>query len=197
MPGLSPKDEPQVQPDWISLLATAIDREDNQTPYYAQIAESFRSMIDSGKIIAGRKLPTNRELAALLSIDRSTAARAYAELTRLGYLESHVGRGSFARKPLNAGSTVAVSESEAVDWTRKFSRANQSIYDIFRSETETYEWKPDLISFAGGIPSFDSYPTEDFESILGAIMEENRARASSNTARPKGIPACADRSFFI
>ena len=196
MPGLSPKDEPQVQPDWISLLATAIDREDNQTPYYAQIAESFRSMIDSGKIIAGRKLPTNRELAALLSIDRSTAARAYAELTRLGYLESHVGRGSFARKPLNAGSTVAVSESEAVDWTRKFSRANQSIYDIFRSETETYEWKPDLISFAGGIPSFDSYPTEDFESILGAIMEENRARGLFEYSPAEGHPSLRRQVLF-
>lgn len=62
---------------------------------YLQLADAILSLIRSGKLRSGQKLPGSRDLAALLKINRITAAKAYEELQMQGWLESAVGRGTF------------------------------------------------------------------------------------------------------
>lgn len=62
---------------------------------YLQLADALLSLIKSGKLRSGQKLPGSRELSALLKINRITAAKAYEELQMQGWLESAVGRGTF------------------------------------------------------------------------------------------------------
>lgn len=62
---------------------------------YARIVEILKAAIADGRMKVGDRLPTNRELAAFLKVDRSTVARAYLELAQLGLIASQVGRGTF------------------------------------------------------------------------------------------------------
>jgi GntR family transcriptional regulator/MocR family aminotransferase len=62
---------------------------------YLQLADALLSLIRSGKLLSGQKLPGSRDLATLLKINRITVAKAYEELQMQGWLESTVGRGTF------------------------------------------------------------------------------------------------------
>ncbi len=60
---------------------------------YRQIADQIRQAIVSGKLNVGDAVPSVRQLAKELAINPNTVAKAYAELTRDGVLESQSGRG--------------------------------------------------------------------------------------------------------
>ena len=58
------------------------------------------ALIGTGALKPGMQLPTVRQLAGFLRINRNTVARALANLHRDGYLECQQGRGTFvARQP--------------------------------------------------------------------------------------------------
>ena len=65
-------------------------------PIYEQVRDGLRSLIISGVLADGEKLPSVRELAAQLAINPNTIQRAYRELEQEGYLCSVPGKGSFA-----------------------------------------------------------------------------------------------------
>ncbi|HNY37900.1 MAG TPA: GntR family transcriptional regulator, partial [Petrotogaceae bacterium] len=50
------------------------------TPIYQQIVEKMRELIDNGDLRPGEKLPSTRELAEKLGVNRSTVYLAYEEL---------------------------------------------------------------------------------------------------------------------
>lgn len=62
---------------------------------YLQLSDAVLSLIKSGKLSSRQKLPSSRETAALLDINRITVSKAYEELQMQGWLESFVGRGTF------------------------------------------------------------------------------------------------------
>ena len=67
------------------------------TPLYAQLDRSIRAAIASGRLRAGDKLPTVRQLAVELRINANTVAKVYAELERLGIVETRRGVGTFVK----------------------------------------------------------------------------------------------------
>lgn len=64
-------------------------------PIYEQVRDGLRSMMVTGVLAAGEKLPSVRSLATELAINPNTIQRAYAELEAEGYIYSVAGRGSF------------------------------------------------------------------------------------------------------
>jgi len=64
-------------------------------PVHVQLQTQIRHLIDTGSLKPGMQLPTVRQLAGFLRINRNTAARAMADLYQDGYLESRQGRGTF------------------------------------------------------------------------------------------------------
>jgi DNA-binding transcriptional regulator YhcF (GntR family) len=72
----------------------SIDRE-SEIPVYRQIIEQVTSLVTSGGLKPGDKLPPERELAIQLGIARGTITKAYEELVRSGVIEVTQGRGSF------------------------------------------------------------------------------------------------------
>ncbi len=62
---------------------------------HQQIVDQVRHGIATGKLKSGDRLPTVRALAQRLGVNVNTAAKAYAELERLGVITAAVGRGSF------------------------------------------------------------------------------------------------------
>jgi GntR family transcriptional regulator len=66
-------------------------------PVYRQIMEQVRRMIVAGRLPAGERLPSVRDLAAALGINPLTVGKAYGELERAGALEMRRGLGMFVR----------------------------------------------------------------------------------------------------
>lgn len=63
------------------------------------IFEQIRAMIQAGELVAGMMLPTLRELASELGINRNTVALAYKRLTDAGFLISRGRNGTIVRDP--------------------------------------------------------------------------------------------------
>jgi GntR family transcriptional regulator len=64
-------------------------------PVYAQVVEQVRTLIALRALRPGDKLPSVRELAAQVRINRNTAAKAYQLLESAGVLETRAGQGTF------------------------------------------------------------------------------------------------------
>lgn len=63
-------------------------------PIYLQLVQTFTRAIQRGTLRAGEPLPTVRHLASSLRLAPNTVTRAYAELQRLGLIESRAGAGT-------------------------------------------------------------------------------------------------------
>ncbi|PYE23919.1 DNA-binding transcriptional MocR family regulator [Rhizobium sp. PP-CC-3A-592] len=64
-------------------------------PGYASIVSTIVDGIARRLLIAGERLPPQRELAHQLGVAIATVGRAYAQLEIQGFVESHVGRGTY------------------------------------------------------------------------------------------------------
>jgi GntR family transcriptional regulator len=82
--------------DLIELLTP--DR-DLAEPVYLQLVRRFTEMIESGRIIAGQGLPSERVLAERLEISRTTVRRAYDELRAQALLVSQGRAGATIQAP--------------------------------------------------------------------------------------------------
>ena len=77
--------------DWRSLIDWRIDRASG-VPAYAQIEERLIDLIESGRLAIGDRLPSERQLASRVGVNRLTARAALSSLSRRGLLERGVGR---------------------------------------------------------------------------------------------------------
>jgi len=141
-------------------------------PIYVRLINRFKESIQSGALPVSTKLPTNRELAVLLKVDRSTVSRAYAELAQEGLIESHVGRGTFVKDLPTSASKKATEIGQKIDWSAKFSRGSSLTAELFGSLPQPAADEEDHISFAGGSPSSDSIPHEDLKEVLGDLLNK-------------------------
>jgi GntR family transcriptional regulator len=68
-------------------------------PIIKQITDAVRVKIATGELEPGDQLPSVRGLAQQLTINPNTVAKAYAELTTEGWLESRQGMGLYVATP--------------------------------------------------------------------------------------------------
>ena len=80
------------------------------TPLYAQLDRGIRAAIAAGRLKAGDRLPTVRQLAVDLRINANTVAKVYAELERAGVLATQRGIGTFVRD--NPSSTAPTTRRD-------------------------------------------------------------------------------------
>ncbi len=64
-----------------------------------QIVDGVRMQIATGELKVGGQLPSVRGLAQQLTVNPNTVAKAYAELSAEGWLESRAGLGLFVAPP--------------------------------------------------------------------------------------------------
>ena len=82
-------------------------------PLYAQLERAIRFAIATERLRVGEQLPTVRQLAIDLKINANTVGKVYAELERVGVLETRRGVGTFVRARQNAAAMRALrSERE-------------------------------------------------------------------------------------
>lgn len=69
-------------------------------PPYEQVRTQVASMVATGVLVSGQKLPTVRRLAGDLGLAANTVARAYRELEADGVIVTQGRRGTFVASSL-------------------------------------------------------------------------------------------------
>lgn len=62
---------------------------------YQQLIDQIKFAVASGRLQPGDRLPTVREVAVQVRVNRNTVARVYSELEREGLLCTRAGQGTF------------------------------------------------------------------------------------------------------
>jgi len=89
-------------------------------PPYEQVREQIATMVGSGVLRAGTRLPTIRQLAADLDVAPGTITRAYRELETSGDIVSRGRHGTFVAepRPVPRAERRALLTSEAERYAR-------------------------------------------------------------------------------
>ncbi|MET9270213.1 PLP-dependent aminotransferase family protein [Kribbella sp. NPDC003557] len=77
-----------------SSLPLTIDRTAG-LPLHLQLAEQFRAAVLDGRLQAGHRLPSTRDLARELTVSRSVTQAAYDQLHAEGWIEGRTGAGTY------------------------------------------------------------------------------------------------------
>jgi len=81
------------------MLGDRIDPQ-RETPLYQQVTHALIHEIQRGRLLPGAFLPSTRELAAAIRVNRKTIVLAYEELIAQGWLESQGTRGTVVARSL-------------------------------------------------------------------------------------------------
>lgn len=101
-------------------------------PVHAQLRTQIRHLISTGVLKPGMQLPTVRQLAGFLRINRNTAARALAELHRDGFLQGQPGRGTFVAdqppaRPGRAAQSLERIADDALERARRLGFTHEEV----------------------------------------------------------------------
>lgn len=156
-------------------LASAIESAPKGEPIYVQIVRYLTERIASGVFPDGMRLPTNRELSSLLRVDRSTVARAYGELMESGLIDSRVGRGTIVRRATKE-ETGLKTRTDAMAWNDLFSRSSRTVVEMMDKQPPVSRLSPNMVSFAGGLPTEEFYPSTELQRMVSDILAQPNAQ---------------------
>jgi GntR family transcriptional regulator / MocR family aminotransferase len=154
--------------EWSGLgpeLLLAVDRQ-VPVPLRTQLESQLRDAIRSGRLGAGERLPSSRELARELGLSRGLVQDCYAQLLAEGYLQARTGSATRVA-PMAAGSGAPDSARRAVPDGRV------------------------AVDFAAGVPDLASFPRTDW---AWAVREACRSapNAAFNYGDPRGSQELRD-----
>jgi GntR family transcriptional regulator len=121
-------------------------------PVYQQLVDQVKFAIAAGRLQPGDRLPTVRDVAVQVRVNRNTVARVYSELEREGILYTRSGQGTFVsdrgsqlnrtvqRKQLQAALDETLAQAKLFGLSREqvlsiFEDRMESIYPNGASET--------------------------------------------------------------
>ncbi|WP_203940049.1 GntR family transcriptional regulator [Spirilliplanes yamanashiensis] len=81
------------------MISFRIDRRSG-TAVYAQLVLQVRQAVRTGRLGAGDRLPTAREVAERHGVNPNTVLRAYRDLEAAGLVEPRQGSGTYVRAAL-------------------------------------------------------------------------------------------------
>jgi len=140
-------------------------RRDTGVPLRAQLEGGLRDAIRAGRLPAGERLPSSRDLARQLGLSRGLVQECYGQLQAEGYLTGVVGSGT----RVAAGAAAALAPPSPAP------------------PTPTPTRPPPRIDFASGVPDLSAFPREDW---AWAVREACRtvAVADLDYGDPRGDP---------
>lgn len=128
------------------------------------LASRIRALILDGRIPAGTRLPSERELAPVLGRSRSTITAAYDLLRQTGYARSRQGSGTLAALP-------ATAESPPVDFAHAVPQPLPGLGEYLRRAAD----ESDALLRS---PGFDMLGIEQLRAALAARFERRGVRTS-------------------
>lgn len=91
-----------LRPWYYSLV---LDK-DSPSSIHQQLIDHFRSMIEAGDWLGGSPLPSTRDIAQRLGINRKTVSRVYEELSAQGLIYTQPKRGTFVAETIKRSTTA-------------------------------------------------------------------------------------------
>ena len=153
------------------------DAASGQGPAYRALAHHVRSAVLDGRLAPGTGLPSERELALVLSVSRTTVAAAYTALRADGWLESRRGSGSRLRLPGPGLEPAAPGSFGPLGTAGQFGASGHPAH-------------PDLIDLSvAALPA----PAEALASALAGATADLPALARSDGYLPFGLPQLRER----
>ncbi|MDQ0297610.1 GntR family transcriptional regulator of abcA and norABC [Salibacterium salarium] len=136
----------------------------NEHYNYLKIVEYIEKKVNTGEWTAGRKLPSQRELAKGFGMNRSTVIHALEVLKDQELIESKAGSGTYVASQLSP-------LSQQINWNRysKFSvhpSSNQAVKKINTLETHS-----NMIQLGKGELHPDLFPKKDFQKSLRSVAD--------------------------
>ncbi|MBF0547219.1 MAG: PLP-dependent aminotransferase family protein [Candidatus Riflebacteria bacterium] len=160
-----------------------ITLKNSSLPKYQRLAESFRSAIRGGHLHPGEALPSTRDLAKFLKMNRHTVMNALSELVSEGWLQSLEKRGYFVTKTLpetflrSKLITTDVPQGKPVKF--HFARTlNASDY------VGGQKYKH---SFPSGHPDLRLFPMREFKSHLFDALKSGTVLAYGDPSGHEGL----------
>ncbi len=154
-------------------------------PLYRQLEDQIRVQILDGRLPAGSRLPSIRELARELGIARVTVMSAYAELVGDGYLVAKVGSGHrVARRP--GGHDVRAASHGVGESGRQTHPQFRPLFtpdrplNVYRDERPLPGSLP--YDFRPGRPSMELFPHTAWERLLREAWRELSGASRSSAA---------------
>ena len=133
----------------------------SSVPVYRQIVDYIRGEVAAGTWAAGSRLPSQRELARLFGVNRSTVVTAMEELASYGLLESDHGGGTRV-----ASDTWSLLVSDrTLGWNHYLQEG------VFQANVPTIQLInklefEDTIRLGTGEPDPKLYPAEEMKRVL-------------------------------
>lgn len=151
----------------------------SDVPLHRQIEQYMKDKILHGEWAVGTKIPSQRTLAGMFQVNRSTVTAAIDELTSQGLLEGRRGGGT---KVVNSTWSVLAAEPP-LDWSdyvrSGIHRANSSIIQAINQN----EPRADIIRLGTGELSPDLVPAD----TIGRMFQQiNPGFLSLGYEQPKG-----------
>lgn len=114
----------------------------SQVPIFQQIVDGICYKIATCELPPGAKLPSVRSLAALLTINSKTVAKAYGILTEKGLVEARSGLGLFVSLPLTSDVPAdrQAQLQQAIDsFIANTTGLNYSHHELVQALQQTFE----------------------------------------------------------
>ncbi|MBI3941183.1 MAG: PLP-dependent aminotransferase family protein [Acidobacteria bacterium] len=145
---------------------------DSGEPIYQQIAGVIKEQVHRGSLKPGDRIPSSRDLAATLGVNRTTVCLAYDELRRSGYIQSHVGRGSSV-VGANGQRWLKGGQESEVNWDSLLSTGMLNLTRRIpaRDGAAPRAW----LDFSRLIPDQTLFPVKPFEGILKGVIRQRGA----------------------
>ncbi len=155
---------------------------DSTVPIYLQIKEHLQQQIEQGVLPPTTRLPSTRSLAEELEVSRITVVNAYAELAAEGWVQAHVGQGTFVSDPRRQVERAIVSQP--FTWQTTLLRPPGVSASSMLADMLHLSQHPDLISFAMGAPAVDLFPVRDFRRAINLVLRKDGAEALQYDGAP-------------
>ena len=101
-------------------------------PIYAQLMDTLKRRIITGRYLPGEKLPSVRELAAEAGINPNTVQRAFQELEREGLIYTQRATGKYVTENADEIKTARqeLAKSQVVDFLTTMQSLGYSVGDV-------------------------------------------------------------------
>lgn len=160
---------PYLSPERLRTLLGALD---STRPTYQGLADAIRLLVVDGRVPAGTRLPSERDLSHALSLSRTTVAAAYAQVRDRGYAVARQGSGTVTVLPqdVRRGTGAALFPAEVPDGVIDLTCA------AMRAPVGTSEAYEGAVADLCGYLAGAGYVTLGVPDLRDAIAERYAAR---------------------
>lgn len=154
---------------------------DSTIALHRQIRRQLQELILSGVLSPGTRLPSTRELAHSLGVNRSTVVAAYSQLWSEGLVEGHRGGGTIVSASEDT-EEIPRMQTEPLAWEEQYSRTlNPYDPELFTDQPSSHE--QNVIRLCPGNPPDDLFPVQALRNLAQSISLEEMSSLRWGTAQ--------------